>query len=147
MAARGRCLHLWRHGQVNDLVLVQVLLDCTYEGGLHAEYTAVATNPAGLMQTTRRADSDPALPLRTRGEEARRAAGVATIHRLPGKHFLQEDREPALGTPDRRTEPVRPIPGQRRLLPGGRLRRWLATPPIVGPARARLSLLGVIPGC
>ena len=41
-------------------------------------------------------DADPALPLRTRGEEARRAAGVATIHRLPGKHFLQEDQAPAL---------------------------------------------------
>lgn len=40
--------------------------------------------------------SDPALPLRTRGEQARQLAGVSTIHQLPGKHFLQEDQAPAL---------------------------------------------------
>lgn len=39
---------------------------------------------------------DPALPLRTHGEAARRAAGVSDIVRLPGKHFLQEDQAPAL---------------------------------------------------
>ena len=32
----------------------------------------------------------------TFGEIARRAAGVDHIHRLPGKHFLQEDQSPAL---------------------------------------------------
>ena len=39
---------------------------------------------------------DPALKVDTHGEAARRAAGVDTIHRLPGKHFLQEDRAPAI---------------------------------------------------
>ena len=32
----------------------------------------------------------------THGEQARRAAGLNEIHRLPGKHFLQEDNAPAL---------------------------------------------------
>ncbi len=39
---------------------------------------------------------DPALKIDTHGEAARRAAGVDTIHRLPGKHFLQEDQAPAI---------------------------------------------------
>jgi haloalkane dehalogenase len=39
---------------------------------------------------------DPALPLATYGETARRAAGVETVHALPGKHFLQEDNAPAV---------------------------------------------------
>ncbi|MBA2342636.1 MAG: hypothetical protein H0V85_04140 [Thermoleophilaceae bacterium] len=39
---------------------------------------------------------DPALKVDTHGEAARRAAGVGTIHRLPGKHFLQEDQAPAI---------------------------------------------------
>ncbi len=41
-------------------------------------------------------ENDPALPLAVHGEAARRAAGVETIHRLPGKHFLQEDQAPAI---------------------------------------------------
>jgi len=39
---------------------------------------------------------DPALKVDIHGEAARRAAGVDTIHRLPGKHFLQEDQAPAI---------------------------------------------------
>jgi haloalkane dehalogenase len=34
---------------------------------------------------------DPALPLRSYGVQARLAAGLATLPRVPGKHFLQED--------------------------------------------------------
>ncbi len=41
-------------------------------------------------------EHDPALTLDRYGEFARRAAGVAEIHRLPGKHFLQEDNAPAV---------------------------------------------------
>jgi len=41
-------------------------------------------------------EDDPALKLRTQGEQARKAARLDTIHRLPGKHFLQEDQAPAL---------------------------------------------------
>jgi haloalkane dehalogenase len=41
-------------------------------------------------------EADPALKVNTFGEIARRAAGVEHIHRLPGKHFLQEDQSPAL---------------------------------------------------
>lgn len=41
-------------------------------------------------------ENDPALTLAVHGEAARRAAGVETIHRLPGKHFLQEDQAPAI---------------------------------------------------
>jgi haloalkane dehalogenase len=39
---------------------------------------------------------DPALKVDIHGEAARRAAGVDTIHRVPGKHFLQEDQAPAI---------------------------------------------------
>lgn len=39
---------------------------------------------------------DPALKLRVYGEIARRATGVDAVHRLPAKHFLQEDQAPAL---------------------------------------------------
>lgn len=41
-------------------------------------------------------DEDPALTLEEHGEAARSAAGVDTIHRLPAKHFLQEDQAVAL---------------------------------------------------
>ena len=37
-------------------------------------------------------DRDPALKISTKGEEARVAAGLPEIVRLPGKHFLQEDQ-------------------------------------------------------
>jgi len=39
---------------------------------------------------------DPALKVDLHGEAARRAAGLDSIHRLPGKHFLQEDQAPAI---------------------------------------------------
>lgn len=39
---------------------------------------------------------DPALTLRKHGEQAREAAGLDTVHPLPGKHFLQEDQAPAI---------------------------------------------------
>jgi len=39
---------------------------------------------------------DPALKVDVHGEEVRRAAGLERIHRLPGKHFLQEDQAPAI---------------------------------------------------
>ena len=39
---------------------------------------------------------DPALKLAVHGEAARRAAGLAEIHALPAKHFLQEDQAPAV---------------------------------------------------
>jgi haloalkane dehalogenase len=42
------------------------------------------------------AEEDPALKLDAEGEAARRAAGVAEIHRVPAKHFLQEDQAPAV---------------------------------------------------
>ena len=41
-------------------------------------------------------ERDPALKIATLGEQARRAAGVESILRLPGKHFLQEDNAPAI---------------------------------------------------
>lgn len=37
-------------------------------------------------------DQDPALTIDTFGEVARQAVGVDAIHRLPAKHFLQEDQ-------------------------------------------------------
>jgi haloalkane dehalogenase len=39
---------------------------------------------------------DPALKVDKQGEEVRRAAGLDEIHRLPAKHFLQEDQAPAV---------------------------------------------------
>jgi haloalkane dehalogenase len=44
-------------------------------------------------------ERDPALKLTVQGEQARRAAGLQGIHRLPAKHFLQEDQAPALANP------------------------------------------------
>jgi haloalkane dehalogenase len=41
-------------------------------------------------------EKDPALSLEKHGEAARRAAGLDEIHKLPAKHFLQEDQAPAL---------------------------------------------------
>lgn len=41
-------------------------------------------------------DRDPALKIDVHGEQARRAAGLETIHRVPAKHFLQEDQAPAI---------------------------------------------------
>jgi haloalkane dehalogenase len=39
---------------------------------------------------------DPALTLEVHGEQARLAAGLDEVHRLPAKHFLQEDQAPAV---------------------------------------------------
>jgi pimeloyl-ACP methyl ester carboxylesterase len=36
-------------------------------------------------------EHDPALRLSTTGEDVRRDVGVGSIHRLPGRHFVQED--------------------------------------------------------
>jgi pimeloyl-ACP methyl ester carboxylesterase len=36
-------------------------------------------------------EHDPALPMRTRGEEVRQALGVDAVQRLHGRHFVQED--------------------------------------------------------
>jgi haloalkane dehalogenase len=41
-------------------------------------------------------EHDPALKLAVHGEQARRAARVDVIHRVPAKHFLQEDQAPAV---------------------------------------------------
>jgi haloalkane dehalogenase len=41
-------------------------------------------------------EADPALKINVDGERARAAAGLDQIHRLPAKHFLQEDQAPAL---------------------------------------------------
>jgi haloalkane dehalogenase len=41
-------------------------------------------------------EADPALKISVDGERARAAAGLHEIHRLPAKHFLQEDQAPAL---------------------------------------------------
>jgi hypothetical protein len=40
-------------------------------------------------------EADPALKITVEGEQARVAAGLDQIHRLPAKHFLQEDQAPA----------------------------------------------------
>lgn len=54
----------------------------------------------GLQQVPHRqvvwGEADPALTLDRYGTLARAVAGVERIHRLPGKHFLQEDCAPAL---------------------------------------------------
>jgi haloalkane dehalogenase len=42
------------------------------------------------------AAEDPALKIGRYGEEARRAAGLERIDRIPGKHFPQEDQAPAI---------------------------------------------------
>ena len=39
---------------------------------------------------------DSAIRVDTYGEAAQRAARVDTVHRLPGKHFLQEDHADAI---------------------------------------------------
>lgn len=54
----------------------------------------------GLHEAPRRqvvwGELDPALPIDRYGELARDMAGVELIHRLPGKHFLQEDCAPEI---------------------------------------------------
>lgn len=42
------------------------------------------------------AAEDPALKASVHGENARRAAGLARLETVPAKHFLQEDRAPAV---------------------------------------------------
>ena len=41
-------------------------------------------------------EKDPALRIDRHGEDVKRIAGLDTIHRLPAKHFLQEDQAPAI---------------------------------------------------
>ena len=56
----------------------------------------LSDQPLTTGSTSHLGEADPALKVTTFGEIARRAAGVDHIHRLPGKHFLQEDQSPAL---------------------------------------------------
>jgi haloalkane dehalogenase len=42
------------------------------------------------------AAQDPAMTLAVYGEKARAAAGLASLHTVPGKHFPQEDQAPAI---------------------------------------------------
>jgi pimeloyl-ACP methyl ester carboxylesterase len=58
-------------------------------------YTAVLRSDQYPVQIVW-GEADPALKIRVDGERARIAAGVDQIHRLPAKHFLQEDQAPAL---------------------------------------------------
>lgn len=55
-----------------------------------ALYRGAIGNPAYPRQIIW-GERDPALRLGKAGEEARRAAGVDVIRRVPGRHFLQED--------------------------------------------------------
>lgn len=59
------------------------------------QYRAVVASDAYPVQVIW-GDRDPALKLADHGETARRAAGLETVHRLPAKHFLQEDQAPAV---------------------------------------------------
>ena len=58
-------------------------------------YAAVVGSDAYPVQLVW-GDRDPALKIDVQGEQAKRIAGVGTIHRLPAKHFLQEDQAPAV---------------------------------------------------
>jgi len=42
-------------------------------------------------------EKDPALTVERQGADVARIAGLDTIHRVPAKHFLQEDQAPAIG--------------------------------------------------
>ena len=41
-------------------------------------------------------EKDPALRIDRHGEDVKRIAGLSEIHRVPAKHFLQEDQAPAI---------------------------------------------------
>ena len=58
-------------------------------------YAAAISNHA-LPKQVIWGEFDPALSIDVHGEAARRVAEVDVIHRLPGKHFLQEDNAPAI---------------------------------------------------
>jgi pimeloyl-ACP methyl ester carboxylesterase len=58
-------------------------------------YTSVVRDVPYPVQVVWGAN-DPTLKLSVYGEQAKRATGVAAIHALPGKHFLQEDQAPAI---------------------------------------------------
>jgi pimeloyl-ACP methyl ester carboxylesterase len=60
-----------------------------------ALYTRVVRDAAERVQVIW-GSHDPALKLSVYGEQARRIAGVQTVHTVPGKHFLQEDQAPAI---------------------------------------------------
>jgi haloalkane dehalogenase len=62
---------------------------CTAEK--QALYRRVVSNP-GYPVTVIWAKDDPAMPLSKYGEQAREAAGLASIISIPGKHFPQEDQ-------------------------------------------------------
>jgi haloalkane dehalogenase len=59
------------------------------------KYTSVLTSDRYPVQIVW-GEADPALKISVDGERARLAAGLDQIHRLPAKHFLQEDQASAL---------------------------------------------------
>ena len=58
-------------------------------------YRAVVADPRRPVQAIW-GERDPALRYAEHGEAVRRAAGLSVVHRLPAKHFLQEDQPAAI---------------------------------------------------
>ena len=81
------------HGDGGDAFL-RIMRSYEYDAGTAARMRA------GLHAADHRqvvwGERDPALRLDEYGTMARDVAGVDTIHRLPGKHFLQEDCAPSI---------------------------------------------------
>ena len=63
----------------------------TSRGAPQALYRGVVSDRSRPVQVVWAAD-DPALPLASYGEKARRAAHLDSLVRIPGKHFPQEDQ-------------------------------------------------------
>lgn len=59
------------------------------------QYRAVVSSDRYPVQVVW-GEQDPALKIDVHGTVAQEASGADTIHRLPGKHFLQEDQAPAV---------------------------------------------------
>ena len=57
-------------------------------------YTGALTGDYPVQVVWR--ERDPALKMADQGEYARRTAGLAEIHTVPGKHFIPEDHAAAI---------------------------------------------------
>lgn len=81
--------------QDNGKAFLKIMRGFERTPGKQRRYISVVRDGPYPVQVVWGVD-DPVLKVDVHGERAREAAGLETLHRLPGKHFFQEDQAPAV---------------------------------------------------
>jgi haloalkane dehalogenase len=82
-------------GPDHGRAFLQVMRSSERTAAKQARYRAAIRDTPYPVQAVWAAD-DPTMTLAVYGEKARAAAGLPSLHTVPGKHFPQEDQAPAI---------------------------------------------------